>query len=89
MSEPKAKYETSRTPKFIKIGNTYAALHYDTNTVFIVCDEPASYKAQVIQSEREIENMESYNTAVEITVELFQEKFSAVVSKLHNDTPYA
>lgn len=77
-----------RTPKFIKIGNTYAALHFGTNTVYLVCDEPDYLKVHVIKSEREIENMESYNTAVEISAHLFQEKFSTVVSKLHNDTPY-
>lgn len=78
-----------RHPKFIKIGTNYAALHFETNTVYLVNDTPDDYKAQVIHSDYEPEYMETYTTAVEITEELFQEKFSAVVSKLHNDTPYA
>ena len=78
-----------KATKFIQIGNAYAALHFDTNTVFLVNDTPDDYKAQVIHSDYEPEYMETYTTAVEITEELFRDKFSEIVSKLQNNTPYA
>ena len=81
--------------KFLKLGYSYCALDYDVKQVIICVDVPSGIPAteelsiKIWKGKDAIDSVESMVKMEEIDEATFQEKYSDVVSRLHNETPYA
>jgi len=73
---------------FGKIGNTYVAIHYNEDKVYLCRDDEKSTDVQIWKRKEDCHHIESHNHLKPIDKELFVAKFSACVAKLHSQTPY-
>ncbi|WP_372775628.1 hypothetical protein [Mangrovibacterium sp.] len=77
---------------YLRFGkHEFFAIHHAENIVYSTCTEPDNLWVKKFDAPKDY--VEDYlmciKTGKDISEELFQEKFSEVISKLHNETPYA
>ncbi len=74
--------------RFRKIGNTYVAIHYFENKVFLVEDTAGELEVKIWIGRKAVVQVERHN-GEEINAATFVAKYSRAVAKLHSQTPYA
>lgn len=74
--------------RFCKIGDTYVAIHYSENKVFLVEDTPKQTEVKIWIGAKEVKHINGYHSTP-IDEATFAAKYSGVVAKLHAQTPYA
>lgn len=74
--------------RFCKVGETYIAVHYNENKVFLVMDTPKQIEVKTWIGSKEVKHIDSYKSEP-IDEATFVSKFSGAVAKLHSQIPYA
>jgi hypothetical protein len=74
--------------RFFKVGDTYIAIHFYENKVYLCEDSDKQLEVKVWNGKKTVAHVNKH-TGKEIDEATFVEKFSGAVAKLGNDTPYA
>ncbi len=74
--------------RYRKIGNTYVAIHYRENKVYLVEDTAGELEVKMWTGRKAVEQVNRHR-GQEIDAATFVAKFSNAVAKLYSQTPYA